>query len=754
MSQPASGVKKLRFDESATSAAMASTSDACPGGANNSSNSARSAMKAVSPTSSGPSLLASSLRRPSEAPSAHSDAHVQLNPTAEVIEHDGSITTVPATAATEAVRPVAAMEKAAGEVANFLADVGAGVGGTASSSGSAASASGSAFTGAEVGDHFRSLLLQLAGLILEHRPKDPEQYIVDHLHARMLSSTAGGRASSVTAAASSDEAAGEEAALAAGSTATLSTVANTSVMVFEPEYEGEMSATAPFVPHGDTVVERLASNALPIEIGRAVLTRLAEQLISAQPDDPEDFLWARLGARSFGEDATHNAAVSAAGYPVARLDDPTQMSLLKDIAPSSPGYVVAVSVLPLLFAKKPVDPISYLFYHVGSRARSSVAQSAHSSARLMRLGDDEDNPFDGESCISRDFADESDSAAADDAEIGSTGGSTGMMPLQRKGSLGTLFDSAAAAAPQRRRSERLDTSRQRPSQNVTASRTSSLRRSLAGAARTSRDATATLPLPDELAALSGGAGTASKRVSIAHPEGKPRSPTYASYDSSATPMGGGGMSVTRTNRTPSLGVSPNASHRVESDEQARVREEFGMLRLREELRLERLQHEIRTLTRECEYRNQMALLNRTDRMADRAATTAREALEEAHRYRAFLGAQVSQLEVELQRQLRLLSQQAARPSPPLMAAPAPWTQPPMCGYWAASEGARRYAEAPVPSEVDILKKQVELLSMEQARARSLGYGVERDHSPTIPHSSWIPATTVTLGAPMKAAYTL
>ncbi|KAG5466789.1 hypothetical protein LSCM1_00966 [Leishmania martiniquensis] len=756
--QQATGVKKLRFDNS-VSTAMGGNSEALPVGAESNTTSARSALK-PSPTSTNPSCRASSLRRPSEAPSTHSDAHVQLNPTAEVIEHDGSITTVNAETM-EAARPVEAMEESAGEVANFLADVGAGVALAAAanlSMGSAglslgaslrtptdvittSAASASQTTSEDPCERFRSLLLQLSSLTLEHRPKDPEQYIIDYLHARLLSSTASAR-SLQTGGTTADE---EE-----GATATTAVAAAAGTAL--PQENKETSSTTHFASLGDTVVERLTGNALLSDVGRAVVTRLAELLITAQPDDPEDFLWARLEARSFGEDATHNVTYSADGYPVVRPDDPTQVSLLKDIPAASPGYVVVAALLPLLFAKKPVDPISYLFYHIGSRARSSAAQSLHSSSRHMRGGDEEDE-FNADSCTSGEFDEDSNSIAGDTTDLCSGGGSMLMAPLQRKGSLGSLFDNTTASvAPSlRRRSERADNARQRLSQGAATPRSGSTRRSMTGATRAPRDATAMQSLPKELAALSG-AGSSSKRVSIAQQEGKPRSPMHVSHDSNAGAAVDIGSNATRTQRVSSFSAVSSTLHSAESDEQARVMNEFGILRLREELRLERLQHEIRTLTRECEYRKQMALLNKTDRMADRAAATAQEALEEALKYRAFLCAQIDQLEVEQQRQLQIISQQLANASPTLSAAAAPRISSPIAGYRLDAEAQLRYPEPQVPSELDILKKQVELLTMEQARARSMRYGVAPGFVTAAPQTTWYPSPVTGVSGSARASY--
>ncbi|KAG5467327.1 hypothetical protein CUR178_00969 [Leishmania enriettii] len=759
--QAVTGVKKLRFYDS-VSTAMDGNSEAWPVGAENNT-SARSALKA-SPTSSNPSCRGSSMRRPSEAASPHSDAHVQLNPTAEVIEHDGSVTTVSAETI-EAARPVEAMEESAGEVANFLADVGARVGAASTASMNvayvgaspgaslristdvipASSASALQTISEDPSERFRSLLLQLSSLTLAHRPKDPEQYIIDYLHARLLSSTASARTSQTEG-----TTADEEDGATAGATATTATAKGPGATPLGGDEE--TSTMEVFTPQGDTVVERLASNVLLSDVSRAVVTRLAELLISTQPDDPEDFLWARLEARSFGGDAAHSAAYSADGYPVVRPEDPTQVSLLKDIPAASPGYVVVAALLPLLFAKKPVDPISYLFYHMGSRARSSAAQSLHSSSRHLRVGDEEDE-FNSESCASGEFDEDSNFAADDTADLFSGGGSMVMLPLQRKGSLGSLFDNTVVSTTPslRRRSERSDNARQRQSQGVATPQGSSTRRSVTGAPRASRDATATLPLPKELAALIG-TGLSSKRVSIAQHEGKLRSPMHVAHDSNAGAAADCGSNPMRSHRVSSFSVASGTLHCVESDEQARVMNEFVILRLREELRLERLQHEVRTLTRECEYRKQMALLNKTDRMADRAAATAQEALEEAIKYRSFLCAQIEQLEVEQQRQLRLISQQFARVSPTLSAAAAPRVSSPISGYRLGAEAQLRYPESQVPSEFDILKKQVELLAMEQARARSMGYGVAPGYPTVVPQTTWYPSPVTGVSESARASY--
>ncbi|GET92723.1 hypothetical protein, conserved [Leishmania tarentolae] len=752
--------KKLRFDDSVCTT-TAGCSEALLAGSIGSPLSARSALKS-SPTGSSPSHhRASSLRRPSEAASTHSDIHVQLNPNAEVIEHDGSVTTVNTTTM-ESSHLFEAVEESAGEVANFLADVGAGVIsatnmnmtslsvslGTSSRGPTdvmtTSTPSASQTTSEDPSERFRSLLLQLSSLTLEHRPKDPEQYIIDHLNARLLASGASTRVSLVGCATTTKE----DGDLTNGTETNVTTDEPGMII---PAGSKETSTMTCFTPHGDTVVERLASNALSSEIGRAVITHLAELLINAQPDDPEDFLWAHLEARNFGEDTTHGVAFSADGYPVVRPEDPTQASLLKDIPATSPGYVVAAGLLPLLFAKKPVDPISYLFYHIGSRAHSSTAQSAHSSTRHLRLGDEEDEGLDAESCASREFDDDSNYAADDAAEVGSINGSISMVPLQRKGSLGNLFDNAATVQLQRRRSERPDNARQRLSQSAAVHRSSSMRRSVPGAMRSSRDMSTAHPLPQELAAL-GGAGLSSKGASATQHDGKLFSPMRFSHENSTEAVVDAVTGATRPSCIPLLSASTSTLHCIESEEQAHVWNEFGRLRLREELRLERLQHEIRILTRECEYRKNMAVLNKTDRMADRAAAAAREALEEAQKYRAFLCAQIDQLEVEKQRQLLLISKHLSHSSSPLSLARAPRLSSTRSGQCPGAESLFLHAEPQVPSELDILKKQVELLAMEQARARSMGYGVAPSYASAAFPTARFPTYATGVSDPTRTSY--
>lgn len=772
---PQSGAKKLRFDDAVTASA---TSDTGAGSGLTVAMSGRSALMG-SPTVNSPPLFTSSLRRPSEAAaSSHSDVHVQLNPNAEVIHQDGSVTTLAAAAHAEAAADsVPAVEEPAGEVANFLADIGAGLNSAVSCSSlavpsalttSAASLNGSsAVVGngsstsesaprsvtPDASERFRMLLLQLSSLILEHRPKDPEQYIVDYLNARLLSASAISRAplnecstrQQQQQVVADDNGAGTPTAEDASNGATHR----------EQRPFSAAETTATFQPIGETVVERLASNALSTEVGHAVLLRIAELLLSTQPDDPEDFLWSRLEARSFGEETAHNVTMNADGFLLVRPEDPAQLALLKDIPASSPGYVVAVNLLPVLFAKKPADPISYLFYHIGNRARSSTAQSAHSSIRHFRINADDEDDFDAESCTSREFGEDSYSGAEDAAETVSVSESAIQLPLQRKGSLGSLFDSAAAAASASntagqalRRSAGDRSFRRRQAHGLSNSRGSSVRRSstapTVGSSRALKESYSS-SVQDELSAFCSGT---TKRVSIAQQEVQPPSPSHFSYDSSALPGAASGAGPTRSSRGPTstaeshafagpqlasadtAHATDSALSKIEADEHARIHQEFELLRLREELRLERLQHEVRTLTRECEYRTRMAVLNKTDRMADRTAAAAREALEEAHLFRGFLCAQIDQLEAEQQRQLRLVSQQIARMTSPTPAG-ATILPPSAVKTWLGEDVALRQAEQRdaggstssygVPSELDILKKQVELLTMEQARAKHCGY---------------------------------
>ncbi|KPI85765.1 hypothetical protein ABL78_5183 [Leptomonas seymouri] len=751
-------MKKLRFDDMVTTASSASEMSA--GGGLSGVASGRSALK-CNPSTNSPSPLASSLRRPSEGASSHSDMHVQLNPKLEVIQHDGNTTSL------AAIHLLPAKGEPAGEVANFLANVGAGMyansgncsnnaSSNSASSPYAPTASGSLFnvpSATMVGDNgscisestsrsvvpdaserFRTLLLQLSALVLDHRPKDPEQCILDHLNARLLSSSA------ISRAPCSDSDAGEESK--EDGDASLAAAHDNSSAEWNPQHPLSAAETAPvFQPIGDTVAERLASNALSTEVGHSLLLHLAELLINTQPDDPENFLWARLEARSFSEEAAH-VAMNTDGCPVVRPEDPTELALLKDIPVSSPGYVVAANLMLVLFAKKPADPLSYLFYHIGSRARSSAAQSAHSPTRHLRAIIDENGILE-ESCTSREFNEDSSSGAEDAVESGSVNDSANQLPLQRKGSLGSLFDATASAVAassmnasagqslRRLAADRTLCTRHRQLRSLANSRGSSARRSTsaAGPLRALRDPSCPSSMPDELSALN---SSTAKRVSIAQQVVQESLPSQFSYDSSALPGNTAGGNITgaaglaRANRDPTVTTEPQphagpqpspgpaptpaangALWKMEADEHARIRQEFDLLYLREELRLERLQHEVRTLTRECEYRTRMALLNKTDRMADRAAAAAREALEEAQSYRGFLCAQMDLLNDEKQRQIRMISQHVARTA--LRQA----EQQSACGS-SSSYG--------VPSELDILKKQVELLSMEQARAKHYGCG--------------------------------
>ncbi|CAD2216832.1 hypothetical protein, conserved [Angomonas deanei] len=252
--------------------------------------------------------------------------HVQVNLTPEVIQPSGS-----------AVKePCSPTPTTAGEVANALADT--------------------ALPGDALPD-LRPLFLNLAAKVLSAKPKDPEQYIVDHLMGRQLSS----QTSSPVFKAKEPE------------VTDLRDVNADAVDLGGPSPKGRKAVSLlSFEPVGDTVVDRLVFG-LPAGPAKSVVTNLAHLLLDSKPEDPEDFLCMHLCA-------VHSAYSGAPTTIVA--EDPTIASLLCDIPAGTPGYNVAMQLLPTLLAKRPTNPINYLFDHLSSRmSRGSAAQSLRSSNR-------------------------------------------------------------------------------------------------------------------------------------------------------------------------------------------------------------------------------------------------------------------------------------------------------------------------------------------------------------------------------------
>lgn len=744
-SQCGSQTRKLRFDDVVTTGSADLGESSYLGNA-----STHSALKS-SPTASVPPESLSSPPQPSSV--AHSSdlhVHVDLNP--QIIEHDAFAESPDEQSPlhSDVCRHVEA-----GEVAHLLADL------TASGDFAASTHHVSAISGDS--SIFRPLFLQIAGSVLEHRPKDPEQYIIDYLLARKLSNSSLGRSLTMASREVEDdvnvEPDDEDSSAAATVRGGVGGLSST-------------SASHDFQPVGETVVERLASNARRPGAGRTVLARLAKLVVEAKPSDPENFLWTRLEGRSFAEESSH-FAYTGEGFQLLLPEDPIQLAIIREIPADSPGYVVAAELVPLLFAKKPDDPLSYLFYHVGSRTHSGGALSIRSGSLQNRGAEEEISDID--SCTSREFADESDSAIESEEDSADVSAPL----LQRKGSLGSLFDAAASQTSRRNgdkvRPGRCEHSNSRssdcgrrllPHRSITVVPTplhnAKLSRSQMSPAQDSvpppsthrggkTARTSTVPTADlssfHTASSLAGAG---KRVSISEERKSHRlhqsqlpatsgtgwSPLHSyvkavpglaansssSYENVTSQKTLDALQIAseaiekaneKANTTASLSslATQMTFGRSEGMEYQRICDEYRLLRLKEEQRLDRLVHEIRSMARECEYCERLASIKVGDVALQKAADVSRQVLQEALRYQQFLLSQIERIDGDMQHQLYTLTQ--------CLSSNRNFTS----GCWASADPVRRdcpHADVCVPSEAAILRKRLELASMEEARIRHVG----------------------------------
>lgn len=508
--------------------------------------------------------------------------------------------------------------------------------------------------------YLREWFVQLAAMLLSAQPTDPEQYLVDHFCSNRLNSSQGG--SEVQPGVDSHQ----------DSYATL-------------EVEKRHLEPVSLTSIGATETERLASGA-PVGCGRAVLELLAKLVFDKKPDDAEHFLWTWLESRSFVEEVAASTVIAYTdeGSILLPPDDPTQATLLREVPYDSPGYAVAANVISLLFAKRPVDPWNYLFSHLSGRARSSLANSVLSSKRGGQ-GQEET------SCTSREYDD--DDGDYDEISPSSRSAISGFLAvIQQKGS-------SASFRSSRRRSFNVGKRTQNQSKemctqtscigspNLTPTTTTHLR---------------TIPSAYFQSPLNGN----NKCPITTFPNlcSAPLPTNAASLGHVTTATSHGGHNVFASTRSD------------EDDKQQRVRADFEIMRTRNRLRLERLHLEMESARREVTYRERIALSYDGTAAAQRAVVVARDALQEMEKYAAFLESHDRHLKAHMERQLRTLGQLSM---PECITDAGAFDGPMVTSSHRTLLGSTAKSVLSAPTELEILQKRVELLTMEQARLCAL-----------------------------------
>ncbi|ORC92272.1 uncharacterized protein TM35_000044860, partial [Trypanosoma theileri] len=188
------------------------------------------------------------------------------------------------------------------------------------------------------------VLLQLANFLLCHRPNRPQLFLWSHLQGKL------------------------------GPSPTPSNLERSVV-------SNHLSGVFPtFAPVGDTTEERLSSG---VQIGPAkgVLRHWAKLLLESKPDNPLLFMWAKLEAK-LSKELTGTLPAS----PILSFssDDPTKVALLRDVARSSPIYSLLRNFVDLLFDKKPEVPELWMLDHLISKTKTGGTASGRSSVVLFR----------------------------------------------------------------------------------------------------------------------------------------------------------------------------------------------------------------------------------------------------------------------------------------------------------------------------------------------------------------------------------
>ncbi|CCW62064.1 unnamed protein product [Phytomonas sp. EM1] len=634
--------------------------------------------------------------------------------------------------------------------------------------------------GSEFCPHLRPMLQYLASLILTRRPKDPEQCIIDHLDGKHLGDSqvaSNDRFSHARRESDRMQEGAQGEVYDANSSASNETTSRKSgEHPHRQERATAPSLTSSFLSNGPkTVAERLAS-AAPPGPGRKFLLKLAKLLLDVKPRDSEEYLCTRLEGRCFSEEvvATNALMHSISGLLLAPPNDPTELMLLKGVPVDSPGYTVAVNALSLLFGKKPSNPINYLFDHFIHRCRSSTVHSGASSNR-HHTEDDSASSVSHNLCCSyvENAEGEREVEPMSSAEhelcmsnflkvIQSRCSQEGLTPpcsidLRRlmSSSLGWGRDRQGGARNQSASTKEASTQtllqfgipRSQPREDTSGNKAEP---------RLINASVGSSPKGGVMSAFPVGAQSCGADKDTKQGSGTPFNPTFkplgftfgSDLPSEAVPStqvkhsiaSGKGATQERTTSpmqkttSSSQGFTANLPQMsIPLEEQTRICAEFDQLRLRGELRQERLMHEIATLRREKEYRESIATIY--DGASEKsAAQAAAEALYQAECHLKFLQDHDRTLREMMQRHLRAVSlattahagsaQPSITPLHPFSLCHSlypPYTATPAAQGFGLPRSSIRSDEF-AATELEILKKCVELLALEQYRARGYAGG--------------------------------
>ncbi|CCW69415.1 unnamed protein product [Phytomonas sp. Hart1] len=629
----------------------------------------------------------------------------------------------------------------------------------------------------EIGSEYcpvlQPMLRHLAGLVLTRRPKDPEQCIIDHLSGKHLGETQTPSNSRLSFSMRDKDifhqgTQGEE-----GDVISSEYNEAASQKSYEHSYRQERGTALPLassLQYGSlkTIAERLAV-VVPLGPGRRLLEKLAKLLLDVKPRDAEEYLCTRLEGRCFSEEvvATNAMMHSMSGLLLVPPTDPTEIRLLKGVPIDSPGYAVAANVISLLITKKPSNPINYLFDHFAHRCRSSTIYSVASSNR-HHIEEDSVSSVSHNLCCSY----------ADNAE-----GEAEMEPMNstdRELCMNNFLKVIHGLTPhssfdQRRLMSSIGLGRGRTSWTFnrsantkeTGTQTSLYPENVPTKHQAGHGGNNSEPKPGSISsgspprfrpvstfssAVQSGSVMKEMKSSLSTSNNRGFMPLGFTFASDLTtpqpsnPLNSGNeptkdppSTVSKTPSSPSAFLTNSQQLSALSEEQIRICAELDQLRIRGELRQECLRHEIETLRREKEYRENIAVLYTGDseRSAAHAAT---EALFQAERYLYFLQDHDHQLRRMLQHQLQVLSFPAAtfmghaqssvappQPSSPYHSIFQPRTSVsalPISSPLQTSYCSDKY----VLSELEMLRKRVELLTIEQSRLRTLQKGVDPDPS--------------------------
>ncbi|KEG13279.1 hypothetical protein DQ04_01101000 [Trypanosoma grayi] len=190
-----------------------------------------------------------------------------------------------------------------------------------------------------------AVLLRMADLVVSEHPKRPQLHLWSHLQSKL-----GG-------------------------------TPHTTSQLDKSEVRRRPSCSSlTFAPVGDNTEERLSSGA-PAGPARAVVRHWVRLLLDAKPDNPLLFMWSKLEAKG-GKDAICLGASSS--VHALAPEDPTKVAVLHDIPRSSPAYTVLLGLVDLIFEKKPDAPEMWMWYHLVGRSKSGGSASGRSSAISLR----------------------------------------------------------------------------------------------------------------------------------------------------------------------------------------------------------------------------------------------------------------------------------------------------------------------------------------------------------------------------------